>query len=282
MRCVFCFSRAGIDADSGECYYPIMEHRQRVYRTHGIILKRRISGDADRILTVFTPSYGKLELIAKGVRKTTSRKAGHLESFSHASLLIAQARTWDIITEAETVENFRHLREDLDAFGRVAYVGELLDSFTEINDQNQPLWEIFLAVIRELNRSALEPASIDANVLLRWYELHLLGLTGFQPQLFTCLASGHDLAEETNYLSISEGGLYSPNFAADRPQLEPIEPDVLKILRHLQRNPWPNLATLRVSEPVIRRAENILHRMLVATLEHRLKSVDFLRKLRHI
>lgn len=259
-----------------------MEHRQRVYRTHGLILKRRTSGDADRILTVFTPGYGKLELIAKGIRKTTSRKAGHLESFTHTSLLIAKARTWDIITEAETVESFRHLRDNLDAFGCVAYAGELLDSFTEINDQNQPLWDTFLTVLRELNRYAQDPTVVDPNVLLRWFELHLLGLTGFQPQLFSCLASGRDLAEETNYLSISEGGLYSPDFAIDRSQVEPVEPDTLKVLRHLQRNSWANLTTLRVSDPVIRQVESILHRMLVATLEHRLKSVDFLRKLRHI
>lgn len=257
-----------------------MEQQERVYRTHGLILKRRTYGDADRILTMFTPRYGKLELIAKGVRKTTSRKAGHLESFTHTSLLVAQARTWDIITEAETVESFRHLREDLDAIGYAAYAGELIDSFTEINDQNQPLWDMLLAVLRELDRFAENPSNVETNVLLRWYELQLLGLTGFQPQLFTCLASGRDLKEETNYLSIAEGGLYSPDFAANRSQIEPIEPDILKILRHLQRNQWPNLVNLRVSERVIKRVENILYRMLVTTLEHRLKSVDFLRKLR--
>lgn len=257
-----------------------MEHRQRVYRTHGVVLKRRVSGDADRILTIFTPSYGKIELIGKGIRKTNSRKAGHLESFTHSSLLIAQARTWDIITEAETVESYAHLRQDLDAIGRAAYVGELIDSFTEINDENQPLWDILLVALRQLDLFAKDREATDINVLLRWYELHLLGLTGFQPQLFTCLASGRALVEETNYLSIPEGGLYSAESAVNRENLEPIEPDILKVMRHLQRNPWPNVSTLRISQPIMSRVENILHRMLVTTLEHRLKSVDFLRKLR--
>ena len=103
-------------------YNGIMSNRERIYRTRAVILSRRDYNDADRILTVFTPDLGKRELIAKGVRKTISRKAGHLEPLSHASLLVAQARTWDIITEAVTVESFRYVRENLDAIGYASYV----------------------------------------------------------------------------------------------------------------------------------------------------------------
>jgi hypothetical protein len=84
--------------------------RHRSYRTHAVVLRRRDYADADRVVTVFTPGMGKQSLIAKGARKTTSRKAGHLELFTHANLQVAEARTWDIITEATTVEPFRHLR----------------------------------------------------------------------------------------------------------------------------------------------------------------------------
>ena len=77
-----------------------MTDRSRTYRTQAVILRRRDVGDADRVLTVFTPDRGKLELIGKGIRKTTSRKAGHLETFTHVALVVVQARTWDLITEA--------------------------------------------------------------------------------------------------------------------------------------------------------------------------------------
>ncbi|MEM7126140.1 MAG: DNA repair protein RecO [Chloroflexota bacterium] len=255
-----------------------MEHRQRAYRTHGVILKRRNQGDADRILTIFTPHRGKLDLIAKGIRKTSSRKAGHLESFSHASLMVAQARTWDIITEVVTVESYRHIRDDLETIGRASYVGELLDSFTELHDENQGLWDVLLITLRELNRLASQPDAFDAKLLLRWYEIHLLSFAGFQPQLFTCLASGEDLKEEINYLSIEEGGVYSPQYGTDLHHTEPLEPDALKILRHLLRSSWPNVASLQIRHHVMMRVENVLHRMLINILERQLKSVDFLRK----
>ena len=87
--------------------------RERLYRVEAIVLKRKDIGEADRLLTCFTRERGKLTLVGKGIRKTASRKAGHLELFAHTKLLVARGRTWDIITQAETVNIFLPLRENL-------------------------------------------------------------------------------------------------------------------------------------------------------------------------
>ena len=261
-----------------------MTKRQRSYRTHAVTLRRRDYGDADRVLTVFTPDAGKQELIAKGVRKTTSRKAGHLELFAHSALQIAQARTWDIITEASTVESFRHLRTDLDNIGRAAYICELIDRFTEADDENRLLWDLLLLALRQLDEASAPHANqaesdFDSDVLLRWFELRLLGVTGFQPQLFHCIGCGAPLEPVRNYLSLEDGGVYCPTCGAQQRDLEIIEPDALKVLRYLQSQPWPTVRALSVRPPVMRRVENILHRYLLTILEYRLKSTDFLRRL---
>jgi DNA repair protein RecO (recombination protein O) len=152
-----------------------MPSQERLYRTHVVILSRRDYNDADRILTVFTPSLGKRDLIAKGVRKTTSRKAGHLELLTHASLLVAQARTWDIITEAVTVESFRHVRENLEAIGFASYACELIAAFTEADDESEPLWELLLATLRVLDENSQAGNTSAQHLLMRWFELRLLG-----------------------------------------------------------------------------------------------------------
>jgi DNA repair protein RecO (recombination protein O) len=152
-----------------------------------------------------------------------------------------------------------------------------------VDDPNQPLWELLLLVLRELdvNAHALlrNESMFDPALLLRWFEQHLLSVTGFQPQLFYCLESGEELKPETNYLSLLEGGVLSPRFR-DRPDVEPIEPDVLKVLRFLQRNPWSGVRGLSVRPATMRRVENILYRMILTVLERQLKSVDVLRKLK--
>lgn len=254
-----------------------MADRSRTYRTQAVILRRRDYNDADRILTVFTPHSGKQQLIAKGIRKTTSRKAGHLELFSHASLLVAQARTWDIITEATTVESFRHFRQDLDRIGQVSYVCELVDSFAEADDEIQPLWDLLLLVLRQLDANQGNPW-----LLLRWFELHLLSLVGFQPQLFYCLSCGDELQAVTNYLSLREGGVFCPRCGEGRAASEPIEPDVLKILRHLQRSPWSAVHHLQVRSQLMPPVENVLYRYLLTVLERQLRSPDFLRRIRSV
>lgn len=256
-----------------------MSERQRVYRTHAVVLRRRDFRDADRILTVFTPNYGKLELIAKGIRKTTSRKAGHLELFGHSSLLVAHARTWDIITEAVTVESFGGLRSDLEKIGQASYFCELIDAFTESDDENQPMWDLLLIGLGELDAASPQ---VDRELLLRWFELHILSLAGFQPQLFQCLGCDEELEPVTNYISLLEGGIVCPACSQGRQDLEPIEVDVLKVLRFLQSRPWSAVHKVAVRSHIMQRASNLLYRYLLVVLERQLRSVDFLRRLQHM
>ncbi len=274
-----------------------MSKSERVYRTTAFVLSRRDHGEADRILTLFTPSSGKQEWIAKGIRKTTSRKAGHLELFTHASLLVAKARTWDIITEATTVESFRHLRGNLEAIAHASYLCELVSCFTEAEDENQPLWDLLLLSMRTLDEYARQsgasraeeqvngPTSDELTAKLalhmRWFELQLLTISGFQPQLFTCLQCTAPVTPVTNFLSLENGGIFCPRCAEGQTDVEPIDANVLKILRHLQRNHWADLQATQVRPFLLLAAENLLHRYLLTVLEHQLKSVQFLRKLQN-
>ncbi|MEZ4868731.1 MAG: DNA repair protein RecO [Caldilineaceae bacterium] len=267
-----------------------MNQQGRVYRTQGVVLSRHDYGEADRILTVFTPELGKQQLIAKGIRKTTSRKAGHLETFTHTSLLVAQARTWPIITEAASLESYRHLRENLDAIGFASTICELVDHFSEADDDNRLLWDLLLLALRVLDQysyhqsgadqSCPASASCDPNLFLHWFELQLLAITGFQPQFFYCLHCHAEITPVTNYLSLEDGGVFCPRCSTGREAVEAIEPDVLKILRHLQRTPWAELQSLKVRPALQGAVDNLLHRYLLTIVERQLKSVHFLRKLR--
>src|ERR1700694_2435048 len=85
----------------------------RVYSTEAIVLRRTDYGEADRILTLFTPRQGKVRAIAKGARRTNSRPAGHRELFARTQSLLASGRELDIVTQAEARERLDHLRDDL-------------------------------------------------------------------------------------------------------------------------------------------------------------------------
>ena len=110
------------------------------------------------------------------------------------------------------------------------------------------LWELLLLALRELdNRQATATTTtFEPRLLLRWFELHLLSLTGFQPQLFQCIGCGKELEPINNFLSLNDGGIYCPQCGATGRDLEVIEPDVLKVLRYVQSQPWPAVSSLTV------------------------------------
>jgi DNA repair protein RecO (recombination protein O) len=247
---------------------------ERLYRTDAIILRRADFGEADRLLTVFTPGRGKLRLLAKGVRKTSSRKAGHVELFMLTDMLVAQGRTWDIISQAEIVEAYRDLREDLDRTGHAYYLAELVDRFTEEHDANEPLFRLLTLTLAQLSHTD------DPFLALRYFELHLLSLTGFQPQLHFCVACGEALEQVTNYFHFVDGGVLCPRHGEARPSAEALPLPILKVLRYLQTEPWEKVAKLQLTPATQQHVETLLFNYITFLLERRLKSAEFLRQLK--
>jgi DNA repair protein RecO (recombination protein O) len=254
-----------------------MDMKERLYRTDAIILRRSDFGEADRLLTVYTPEHGKLRLLAKGVRKTTSRKAGHVELFMLTNMLVAAGRAWDIISQAEIVQAYRGLREDLEKIGYAYYLAELLDRFTEEHDVNFPLFELLALTLAHLEHVD------DPFMVLRYFELHLLSLTGFQPQLHLCVICQEALEPvEGNYFHVVDGGTLCPTHGQTRPNAELLPLSVLKVLRFLQTEPWEKVVKLQLTPATRQQVENLLLGYITFILERQLKSVDFLRKLKRI
>jgi DNA repair protein RecO (recombination protein O) len=251
-----------------------MSRRERVYRTEAIVLRRTDFGEADRLLTVFTPERGKLKLIAKGVRKPTSRKSGHVELFSRSQFLVAVGRELDILTQAETLEPYLVLRQDLLRTTYAYYVAELADAFTAERDENRLLFDLLKDALGWLCETQ------DLALAARYYELHLLGLVGYQPQLFVCGTCQKQLEPETNYLNVAEGSVFCPKCGRDRVGMSSLSVNALKVMRFLQTRDWDTCRLLQLSPTSHAEVEEALGRYITYHLERRLKSVDFIHRLR--
>ncbi len=245
-------------------------HRQRSYATRALVLKRREQGEADRVITVFTPQLGKRTYLARGVRKSASRKAGHLEPFTHVALYLAKGRGWDIITQAETVTSFRQLREDLDRMAHAYYFCELLDAFTQEEDSHPELFDLLFNGFQYLQDSE------DLALTARWFELHLLRHSGYQPQLFHCVECGDPLQPVINYFSLELGGVLCPRHGEGRKGAEPIQVGTLKVLRYLQAQPYSRISHLRLQPSRMRQVQAVLAAHIRYVLERQLKSPRFI------
>ena len=244
------------------------------YRTQAIVLGHIEYGEADRIIKLFTAEKGKITAIAKGVRKIRSRKAGHLEPFTRASLFLAKGRNLDIITQAETLDSYIGLREDLERLALASYVVEVVDRFTYEEGQNIG---IFRLLANTLSRLETLP---NAETVVHYYETRLLDLLGFRPQLFECVNCGSQIREEDQSFSPLTGGVLCPKCGSSQSDAWSVKKDTLRYWRHMQRSKWQQVESVVIPNAIETRLEDLIQRYLTYLLERSLNSPEFLREIR--
>ena len=250
-----------------------MPRAERTIRVEAIILQNSDWGEADRLLSIFTREHGKLRAIAKGARKMQSRKAGHLEQFMRSSLMLAKGHDMWIVTQAEVIDPYSSLRENLEVTARAAYVIELLDRLTYEEGQN---WQLFDLVSKTLTR-LVEQA--DPFVPIHYYEMRILDLTGYRPLLFECASCRKEIKAEDQFFAAEVGGVLCPNCGARAEGSRLISMDALRFLRHFQRSTYNE--SLKASPAAKTRAEveSILNYYLTYLLERGLNSTEFLKQI---
>jgi DNA repair protein RecO (recombination protein O) len=251
-----------------------MARTERLYRADAIVIRRRDWGEADRLLTLYTREHGKIQAVAKGARKPTSRKAGHVELFTRVRLLIARTRSFDIVTQAETIDAYLPLRDSLEASTLGHYCAELLDRFTGDAEADEGLFSLFDSALTWLC------AAEDLRLAVRYYELRLLELAGFRPELHRCPVCDNPLEPLSSYISPLMGGVLCPTCGQNRRDAAPLSLKAFKVLRYGQTHTWNQFQRLRLSPELHTEVEQALYHYLLFVLERNLKSVEFLRQLR--
>ncbi|MBN1440033.1 MAG: DNA repair protein RecO [Anaerolineales bacterium] len=244
--------------------------RERTYQTEALVLRRRNWGEADRILTLFTPGRGKIRVRAVGVRKPASRKAGHLELFHRAKLFLARGRDFDIVTQAETIDAYAALREDLVRSAAASYAAELLDRLSPEESDNPDAYRLAVRTLEELSGGG-DPAWI-----LRCYDLKLLECSGYRPELSLCTVGGEQIRAEDQFFSPARGGAVCPRCAERAEGRFPVTLAALKVLRHVQRSPLDAALKLRVRPETLDELEELLRRSIQFVLESPLRSRNYL------
>ena len=122
----------------------------RRYSDEGIVLARRSYSEADRIISIITKDHGRVVVLAKGVRKPTSRKRGHLEVFSQIRFSVSHGKGLDIITEAETIDNFGEVRRDLKRAALAYFFMEVIGRTTQEGEPHRELYSHIVENLRTL------------------------------------------------------------------------------------------------------------------------------------
>ena len=250
--------------------------RSRTYRAQALVLRRSDFGEADRLLTLLTRHDGKVRALAKGARRPTSRHSGNLELFVHVELLLARGRELDVVTQSELVHPHRQVREDLLRSSHAYYLAEVTDALLEPGDDTRRVFDLLLEAF-----GALE-AGCSPTLLAAHYLTRLLDVLGYRPELFRCLGCGADLRPELNYLSVAQGGALCPRCGPRYPEARTIGVDALKVMRHFQRT--DRLGELGVNLPpgLAEQVDRQVRAFVEHHLDRRLRSPEFIARLREL
>lgn len=236
--------------------------RGSLYRDTGVVLRTYKLGEADRIVVLATEHHGKVRAVAKGVRKTRSKFGARLEPTSHVALQLYQGRQLDIVTQAESIDHFRPIREDLDRFAHATSMLEAVDQMSMEREENPALYRMLVGALRTL-------AEHDSPLVVAAFYWKLLAQEGFRPELDVCVGCGEDA--ELVAFDLEEGGALCRVCRSGMP----LSPEALDLLRAILGGQL--VAALAVpASATTREVDQLATRAMEHHIERRLRSVRLL------
>lgn len=223
------------------------------FKDEGVVLKRRDFGEADRLLTLLTRSHGKLSVLAKGVRRITSRRSGNVELLNRVIVYLHPGKNFYLLTEAESLDTFQKIKEDLTLSTVAFHILEITDKLAAEGQENRNLYQLLVGVLKILS---VNPRQI----FIRAFEvkiLSILGFADFQSLRFHMSTHSTSLSVDPEFIEGSSGNTLSL----------------------LQNSDWPEIAKIEIDQREALELERLLRYHLEKVIEGKLKSRQMLKKL---
>jgi len=247
----------------------------KTYRAEGLVVKNIPFGEANLLVTLYSKQSGKLKAVAKGARRSNSKMVGHFEPLTVAKLSLARGRNLDIVNQVEVTENFSSLKSDLTTLARGLYVAELVDGFGSEANSNQRLYDLAVETLEAIQQHP------SWELILRRFELHLMRVSGFMPELFHCVDCRKPLEPEQHRFSPDAGGTLCLNCIPDGVQIRSLSLRALKVLRLLHRSRIADLPELQAHESLEQEVKSLLSTTLRYWMDKEIRTNSFLNHLEH-
>jgi DNA repair protein RecO (recombination protein O) len=237
--------------------------RGALYRDDAVVLRTYKLGEADRIVVLLTRARGKVRAVAKGVRKTKSKFGSRLEPTSHIAVQLYEGRELDIVTQAETIDQFRAIRGDLDRIARASAMLEAADQLAQEGEVNPRLYTMLVGALRTLDGSS-SPLVVPA------YFWKVLALEGYRPEVDVCVLCGDDESPLVAF-DLESGGLLCRTCRRGTA----VSPEAVELLQAILGGRL-NEALAVASSPATHEIDHLATRAVEHHLERRLRSVTVL------
>ena len=235
------------------------------YRTQGFILKKIDRGEADRIFTIYTRDFGKLDLLAKGERRIKSKLRAGLELFYLSEIEFIQGKAHRTLTDTILIENFKNLRRDLVRLKIAHQISDVLDNLVKGEEADREIWQLLTDTFRLLDKPKI--LTVTCQLLYYYFLWNFLSILGYQVELYKCSLCQKKITPEDISFSPREGGLIGNECKKKIKSLKPINADTVKMLRIIYKKDSSTLKKLKSSSQSLNELNKISNYYLSSVLE---------------
>ncbi len=240
-------------------------------KTRGIALSRTFVGEKDAIIKILTEEAGVISASAKGIKSMKSKLASGCSLFSLSDFLLTESNGRYIVTSAVLCEGFYGLSSNIERLSYATYVAEVAGSISPTPEDAKAIIPLLLNTFYLLANS-----SKDLRLIKCVYELKLLCLLGYAPELEGCVSCGE--SHELCFFSASEGGAVCRSCGAV-PDVQLISPDTLLALRYVKDTDNKRAFSFALAKANTQEFENCTENMLKSIIGKRLTSLDYLKQI---
>jgi DNA repair protein RecO (recombination protein O) len=248
-------------------------------KAEAFVLRTLDYGDSDRIVTFLTDDFGKVRGIAKGARKSRKRFANALEPFSRVRILFSR-RSRDslaLIESSDPVDHHEALRGDLEKTLLASCVVDLADHFSVEGKKNDPLYALVRDFLHLLDR---EPALTEDH--LRFFEIRLLKVSGFDPVLDRCTACRCEAENGVWRFDPRQGGIRCGACGTENPDAVTVSAGTLKTLLLGKEADLDRIGRIAFTRQAAEEGRTLLARFIRHLLGREIKSLQVLRAVRRL
>ncbi len=242
----------------------------RTFRRQGIVLESKPLGDAHLMVTLLTSDEGKLRAVARGARKTTSKLVGHLEPLTRVEMSLSKGREFNYVSQVQVLESFLSLKTELGGVTRGLYLAELASWYAVEEAPGTSIYNLLLDGLRVL------PESKNPDVVLRCYEIQLLRVSGFMPELYSCVECSEELLPRSHQFSPEAGGVLCDQCRPAGIVVRPLSLDGLKVLRFLANTAMGEADRLNLEGGLADEVSRLLSVLLSYWPDHEIRSRRFM------
>ena len=217
-------------------------------RYNAIVLKKKEVGETDRLYTLYTLEQGKVQLVAKGVRKQEAKLAGQLETLMQGLVIVVKGRGTGKIAGAVAEKNFVHLRSDADILKRVLETVNMFERLVEWDEADAELFQLLTTYLTLTDDLAEKKNKDKALILAEGFLFQLFARLGYMIETGVCVVSGDKLhSGEQHFFSPSAGGVLAGEHISSVQNTFPVSESAIKLMRIFLFNKLESLVRLRVN-----------------------------------